>query len=1151
MMASHRPSDPPPDEPVAPPPAPTPAAAGGGLQPSGFVVGFDWVLAFGVLVLAFFVGSFSARNADLWMHLAAGRLLADGGYSFGTDPFSYAAGGRTWVNHEWLYDWGLYQFFKAGEGQAIVIAKCLTLVLTAGLLLFVRRPGQSAFPVVVCTGLALVAAAPRFALQPQVASVLLLAGFLCALARMPKRAGSWAFPAVVGGLFGVWANVDQWFFIGPAFLALYAVGQFVRRDPDTDPMTVLKALGIGVVACCLNPHHVNVWEIPGELAGGRLEKIFQDDPEFAPLFRGGFDKTVWDFEANPANPAALLGLLALSAAGFALNFRHLSVGLALVWAGAAGLAAWHLRALPFFAVAAAPVAALNLARAAARLAARPLPDGTVRALQTGQTTGRFAVGLVGLLLIAVSYAGWLHPFTSQRRWKWDVEPVVSNQRAAEQIHAWRTTGALPGEARILNLQPDLASYIAWFAPGQQTFFDYRLGLLAPEAEDYAAVRRRLAARNPVEVKQDEFDFTAFLRKYKVVYAVTAHPNRNRNQYALSVLWSAGEDSDWVLWQVTGRAVLLGWRGPKDQRVEPYPALRFSPPGTAFVNPAPVPEPATPLRAAVRAEDVWDRFVASPPISPADGEEVLVLERYRESRMGQLIARHRALLEAPSRLLNRLYLPRPEDRIGGRKYYWLSTAYQSFMNAAVQMLPVESPVEVTAVSLLAVRAGRRAVVASPDHPDGYFLLARAYQEPSYLTFPDLRTVVTSANLARCLVRLPTDPAKKGVTIDVQEACQRLFAAHMEATPPRRDLGLECRRVAATYLRHDTEELDAAVGRIEDDTVRKRAELEVTAGRQMLEQLQKGIDQDEKNLRGASDTYVNVVATLTSPLDRAAVARQLGLVNVAITELEKGHQAYAKQMENEVERDRLTTTDQALNVAIHTELIELLMYAGRVEEAVEILDALDTDENMIVLGRPKVREEHYNVRRQAFRRLFPDPRRAPESPYDGDPAAQVRSLRQVVSLAVGQYGGTLQAQEADAVGVRAALDQFVRLNFPAGAPPLEDVARVDFPREFARLALLQLGVLRVPIDPGVAALAQAGLMIRFYATRGLQQYGTLVQGRADAHTRLALTYLEMGNIDKAVHHFTQAVEGIETPYPSPTERIARTYLKAIAQAVGPGK
>src|SRR5262245_3269942 len=117
MMASHRPSElpaPPPPDPAAP----TPAAPGGKttLAPSNFIVGFAWVLAFGVLTLAFLLASFSVRNSDFWMHLATGRLLAEGNYSFGKDPFSFVGEDRTWVNHSWLFDWLTYLLYRAGGG---------------------------------------------------------------------------------------------------------------------------------------------------------------------------------------------------------------------------------------------------------------------------------------------------------------------------------------------------------------------------------------------------------------------------------------------------------------------------------------------------------------------------------------------------------------------------------------------------------------------------------------------------------------------------------------------------------------------------------------------------------------------------------------------------------------------------------------------------------------------------------------------------------------------------------------------------------------------------------------------------------------------------------------------------------------------------
>src|SRR4051794_27083451 len=161
MMASHRPADTPaPPEPPPEPPQPAAPAAPTGnvtLPASGFLVGFDWLLALGVLALAFLMAPFAARNSDIWMHLAAGRLLANGQYQFGADRFSSVDPGRTWVSHAWLLDWLMYQVYRLGPGPGLIIAKALAFALTAGLLLLARKPGQPVFPGVACTGLALLA----------------------------------------------------------------------------------------------------------------------------------------------------------------------------------------------------------------------------------------------------------------------------------------------------------------------------------------------------------------------------------------------------------------------------------------------------------------------------------------------------------------------------------------------------------------------------------------------------------------------------------------------------------------------------------------------------------------------------------------------------------------------------------------------------------------------------------------------------------------------------------------------------------------------------------------------------------------------------------------------------------------------------------
>src|SRR5207249_823842 len=76
----------------------------------------DALLAVSVLVLAFLLASFAARNSDLLMHLATGRALLDGTYKFGADPFSFTTHGVRWVNHSWLWDVAAYLVFKSLGG---------------------------------------------------------------------------------------------------------------------------------------------------------------------------------------------------------------------------------------------------------------------------------------------------------------------------------------------------------------------------------------------------------------------------------------------------------------------------------------------------------------------------------------------------------------------------------------------------------------------------------------------------------------------------------------------------------------------------------------------------------------------------------------------------------------------------------------------------------------------------------------------------------------------------------------------------------------------------------------------------------------------------------------------------------------------------
>src|SRR5207244_1751742 len=112
------------------------------------------VLVLLVLLLALLSGSFLARNSDLWFHLGTGRLLAEGQFSFGADPFAYTTSGAYWACHTWLFDLALYDLHRLVGETGLVVLKALLISGLAGLLLLVRRRDVSVEAPVVCTALA-------------------------------------------------------------------------------------------------------------------------------------------------------------------------------------------------------------------------------------------------------------------------------------------------------------------------------------------------------------------------------------------------------------------------------------------------------------------------------------------------------------------------------------------------------------------------------------------------------------------------------------------------------------------------------------------------------------------------------------------------------------------------------------------------------------------------------------------------------------------------------------------------------------------------------------------------------------------------------------------------------------------------------------
>lgn len=774
------PSDAAPAPPVAPGPAPAPKPAS---WPTWYS-GVDSALVGLVVALAFASASFVARNSDAFVNLAAGKRLFAGEYfPGGGDPLSYSAEGRTWVNHSWLTDAFAYLLY-GGTGQVLVIAKALLVALAFGLLIAIRRPNFSLWPwaAVACVGV--LACAPQFTLRPLVVSMLLLASTLFILFRMPHKKDPRRFLVAIGATFWVWANCDQWFFVGPLALALLVIGDLIQKygfnapdepleTPDDEPLgrlpdvgTLAKALGVGVLACTLTPHHVRIWELPFELTGVPGADA---DPRLRQLLLGPTDNV---YSTNAAlgynlNGLAYVVLFTAGAVIFGLGPARVRIGHVALWIGFAALSLLSIYTIPFFAIVAVPLVAAQLNAFSAKAQLKTLGDPRTRLLLAGSSAGR-VLCVVGVCALGVlAYPGWVHPDAQNpvyaRRIAWGVEPDPGLVKAAEQFKEWRAAGGLPDDARGFVTSTDLANYIAWYAPKEKVFVNGRIRHHRPELPDYLAVRKGLGLIRTSEDEPDLDAATAVLKARGAEYvAVQSGAADNQGLRFLAQLVNhklLQQWGQWSVWYVDGRTTVYGWRGTGAGKPS-FEALALDPVAQAFgpgVAKVPAPELTQPLK---EVDPLVEAFGRAPKPAPAGAAEALGWLDYKEA----LVARH----QFRQRLTGVLFFQGPAVQNTFHQTLMITAEARGLTRfpargatpEAAEALRAEA--EATrATPFLAVRAARRAIAEDPDHPDAYFALAQALSDPDLPLSEGERALGMITAYRQCLIRLPKpDRYKRG-------------------------------------------------------------------------------------------------------------------------------------------------------------------------------------------------------------------------------------------------------------------------------------------------------------------------------------------------------------------------------------------------------
>jgi tetratricopeptide (TPR) repeat protein len=629
----------------------------------------DKALAAAVVAFAFLAASFPARNSDFFLHVASGRLLAQGQYVFGEDPFCFTTAGVYWANPAWLSDllfYSLYSIPEVGETVVVLFKALLAAVLAFVMLQTARRRGGSWWIPSACVALAILVLSPRLLLQSVCISYMFLALTLWLLLSpdpdphphpVPdsdeRKSGSgsgwgmrrcWLLPL----LFLLWVNLDDWFLLGPATVALYLLGEALHLLPLSPPAdaqtpsprrlrTLALVLVAGLAACLLNPHHVRAFALPWELGLTRAADALAQDNDFRYLFGSPFQDLLLQ-RTTGLNLAALayVPLLVLGIVSFAQTWGSWRFWRVLLWLAFLALSLATSRAVPFFAIVAGPIVSLNLLDFAARRFPAPLPVLRLR----WTLGGRLLTLALGLALSIAVFPGWLHSASARRSVGWSVRIDPSLRHAALQIRDWREQGLIPADARMFNTLPQAACYLAWFCPGERNFIDPRLALFPEAAGDFVRVRNALAAEGAGTpdgpwALPDALAWRSVFRKWKIHYLMFhAHDPRLPTSQIVEQRLMVNPDGwrdEWTLCYLDGRTIIVGWKdAERDQGKEPYAALRWNADRLAF---GPSPLPLSPLGRGAESE------------GSLAADEAFVHSLHYQSEAPRLLNRHRQGWEA--------------------------------------------------------------------------------------------------------------------------------------------------------------------------------------------------------------------------------------------------------------------------------------------------------------------------------------------------------------------------------------------------------------------------------------------------------------------------------------------------------------------------
>ncbi len=372
-----------------------------------------WVPYFGVLFvvleLAAVVGraGYELKDPGVGWHLRTGRLILDTGAIPRTDPFSFTAAGREWLNYYWAFEVASAWLERVG-GLPLVSAVWM---LVYGLIPFLLyrwmiRAGASPLAVLLALPFAQLVLLSHAIARPHVATYLFFTILVARLddVRTGRRGARalWPLPLMAAA----WANLHGGFISGLAATGIVAGACALRWIVHREPADGRHAVAFGTVLAAMflatlaNPYgfrlHVQAIEHLSLPSTGYFLEFL------SPNFRDGL-AAVRYFEV------LILALLGVTALGWiSLAWAELALVVAMLHA-----ALTAVRNMNLFAIVAVPLIARGLTTPLAAQWPRLVARWSAIAAEQERAAGwRVQLPAVAVVVLALTLAGRLPWLTS-------------------------------------------------------------------------------------------------------------------------------------------------------------------------------------------------------------------------------------------------------------------------------------------------------------------------------------------------------------------------------------------------------------------------------------------------------------------------------------------------------------------------------------------------------------------------------------------------------------------------------------------------------------------------------------------------------------------------------------------------------------------